>query len=104
MLAIFSGTQVGLENPEQSLSGFITGLHMVFWVMAALMVVAGFLSVIRAGRIVKHEASPNQCYSAISSIIINCSIEASYKNTVPAAVFFLSIEAATTRMDEFILS
>ena len=59
MLAIFSGTQVGLENPEQSLSGFITGLHTVFWVMAALMVVAGFLSVMRAGRIVKHEASPN---------------------------------------------
>ena len=41
------------------MSGFITGLHTVFWVMAALMVVAGFLSVMRAGRIVKHEASPN---------------------------------------------
>ncbi len=58
MLAIFSGTQVGLENPEKSLSGFITGLHTVFWVMAAMMVVACFLSVMRAGRIVKHETSP----------------------------------------------
>ncbi|QYR21334.1 MFS transporter [Paenibacillus sp. sptzw28] len=50
MLAIFSGTQVGLKNPAQSLSGFINGLHTVFWVMAALMVLACLLSVMRAGR------------------------------------------------------
>ncbi|WP_274649796.1 MFS transporter [Paenibacillus humicola] len=50
MLAIFSGTQVGLANPEKSLAGFIQGLHTVFWVMAGLMVVACLLSVMRAGR------------------------------------------------------
>ena len=96
MLAIFSGTQVGLENPEQSLSGFITGLHTVFWVMAAMMVMAGFLSVMRAGRIVKHEAVQTVLLRNKLDYI-NCSIEASTENTVPAAVFFLTIEAATTR-------
>ncbi|MBW7457253.1 MFS transporter, partial [Paenibacillus sepulcri] len=50
MLAIFSGTQVGLANPDQSLAGFIHGLHAVFWVMAALMVIACVLSLMRAGR------------------------------------------------------
>jgi EmrB/QacA subfamily drug resistance transporter len=50
MLAIFSGTQVGLEHPEQSLAGFIQGLHTVFWVMAVLMIIATVLSFLRVGR------------------------------------------------------
>ncbi|MFC0333822.1 MFS transporter [Paenibacillus sepulcri] len=55
MLAIFSGTQVGLANPDQSLAGFIHGLHAVFWVMAALMVIACVLSLMRAGRTEKRQ-------------------------------------------------
>lgn len=55
MLAIFSGTQVGLANPDQSLAGFIHGLHTVFWVMAALMVIACVLSLMRAGRTEKRQ-------------------------------------------------
>jgi hypothetical protein len=60
MLAIFSGTQVGLKNPAQSLSGFINGLHTVFWVMAALMVLACLLSVMRAGRTGDPEVKPSR--------------------------------------------
>lgn len=35
MLAIFSGTKVGLDDASTSLHSFITGLHVVFWVMSA---------------------------------------------------------------------
>jgi hypothetical protein len=49
MLAIFSGTQVGLSGAEDSLDGFIHGLQSVFWFMAALMLLATILSVLRFG-------------------------------------------------------
>jgi MFS family permease len=49
MLAIFSGTKVGLADATSSLHSFITGLHIVFWVMAALLVLATILSFMRAG-------------------------------------------------------
>lgn len=47
MLAIFSGTEVGLKNAQSSLNGFVVGLHTVFWVMAALLLVATVLSALR---------------------------------------------------------
>jgi len=47
MLAIFSGTEVGLKNAASSLHGFILGLHTVFWVMAALLFIATILSGLR---------------------------------------------------------
>jgi hypothetical protein len=49
MLAIFSGTKVGLGDAVSSLHSFITGLHIVFWVMAALLVLAVILSFMRFG-------------------------------------------------------
>jgi EmrB/QacA subfamily drug resistance transporter len=49
MLAIFSGTKVGLDNATSSLHSFIQGLHIVFWVMAVLLVLATILSFMRAG-------------------------------------------------------
>lgn len=49
MLAIFSGTQVGMTGAESSLNGFIHGLQSVFWFMAALMLLATVLSVLRLG-------------------------------------------------------
>lgn len=49
MLAIFSGTQVGMESGD-SLGGFIRGLHTVFWFMAALMLAATILSYFRTAR------------------------------------------------------
>jgi EmrB/QacA subfamily drug resistance transporter len=49
MLAIFYGTKVGLADATSSLHSFITGLHIVFWVMAALLVLATILSFMRAG-------------------------------------------------------
>jgi hypothetical protein len=49
MLAIFSGTKVGLDAAGSSLHGFITGLHIVFWVMSGLLVLATILSFMRAG-------------------------------------------------------
>ncbi|OCT14501.1 hypothetical protein A8709_27260 [Paenibacillus pectinilyticus] len=48
MLAIFSGTQVGMNGAVDSLGGFISGLHAVFWFMAALMAVATILSYLRS--------------------------------------------------------
>jgi EmrB/QacA subfamily drug resistance transporter len=47
MLAIFSGTQVGLQNAAASLGAFIKGLHGVFWFMAALMLGATIVSYFR---------------------------------------------------------
>lgn len=49
MLAIFSGTQVGMSGAEASLGGFIRGLQSVFWFMAGLMLLATILSVLRFG-------------------------------------------------------
>ncbi|SFI35566.1 drug resistance transporter, EmrB/QacA subfamily [Paenibacillus sp. UNC496MF] len=49
MLAIFSGTQVGMDD-KSSLHGFITGLHGVFWFMAALMAIATVMSYLRSHR------------------------------------------------------
>jgi len=49
MLAIFSGTQVGMNGAEASLNGFIHGLQSVFWFMAGLMLLATVLSVLRFG-------------------------------------------------------
>ncbi|QHT61485.1 MFS transporter [Paenibacillus lycopersici] len=49
MLAIFSGTQVGMDD-KSSLNGFISGLHAVFWFMAALMALATVLSYLRSTR------------------------------------------------------
>jgi EmrB/QacA subfamily drug resistance transporter len=50
MLAIFSGTQVGMNGDESSLGGFISGLHAVFWFMAALMALATVLSYLRVDK------------------------------------------------------
>lgn len=50
MLAIFSGTAIGIHGAsESSLQGFIQGVHLVFWVMAGLMLVATGISSLRAG-------------------------------------------------------
>ncbi|SFS69793.1 drug resistance transporter, EmrB/QacA subfamily [Paenibacillus sp. BC26] len=55
MLAIFSGTQVGMNGATSSLNGFISGLHAVFWLMAALMALAAVMSHLRANkRITNH--------------------------------------------------
>ncbi|AZN41070.1 MFS transporter [Paenibacillus albus] len=50
MLAIFSGTQVGMNGDKSSLSGFISGLHAVFWFMAALMALAAVMSYMRSNK------------------------------------------------------
>jgi MFS family permease len=50
MLAIFSGTKVGLEGGTNALMGFIHGLQGVFWLMAGLMLIATILSFFRASR------------------------------------------------------
>lgn len=50
MLAIFSGTQVGMNGDTSSLGGFISGLHAVFWFMAALMALATVMSYLRGSR------------------------------------------------------
>ncbi|WP_219837329.1 MFS transporter [Paenibacillus sp. R14(2021)] len=50
MLAIFSGTQVGMNGDTSSLGGFVTGLHAVFWFMAALMALAAILSYLRSNK------------------------------------------------------
>jgi len=50
MLAIFSGTKVGLEGGAASLAGFIHGLQNVFWLMAVLVLIATILSFFRATR------------------------------------------------------
>jgi EmrB/QacA subfamily drug resistance transporter len=49
MLAIFSGTKVGLDGATSSLQSFVQGLHTVFWTMSALLVLATILSFMRAG-------------------------------------------------------
>lgn len=49
MLAIFSGTQVGMSD-KSALGGFITGLHEVFWFMAVLMAIATVMSYLRSNR------------------------------------------------------
>ncbi|UJF35006.1 MFS transporter [Paenibacillus hexagrammi] len=50
MLAIFSGTQVGMEGGSSALSGFIHGLHGVFWLMAVLMLIGTLMSYLRSGK------------------------------------------------------
>jgi EmrB/QacA subfamily drug resistance transporter len=50
MLAIFSGTKVGLEGGTGALIGFIHGLQGVFWLMAGLMLIATVLSFFRASK------------------------------------------------------
>jgi hypothetical protein len=50
MLAIFSGTQVGMNGDVSSRGGFISGLHAVFWFMAALMALATVLSYLRVDK------------------------------------------------------
>jgi EmrB/QacA subfamily drug resistance transporter len=47
MLAIFSGTKVGLDGGNASLVGFIHGLHGVFWLMAFFMMAATIFSYFR---------------------------------------------------------
>jgi len=49
MLAIFSGTKVGMDSGGGALDGFIHGLHLVFWLMAALMLIATLMSYLRSG-------------------------------------------------------
>lgn len=56
MLAIFSGTEVGLSGASSSLAGFVTGLHIAFWTMTALMAVATGLSALRSRTVVEPEA------------------------------------------------
>ncbi|MDB5053560.1 MAG: family efflux transporter permease subunit [Bacilli bacterium] len=50
MLAIFSGTKVGIEGDASSLTGFIHGLQAVFWFMSLLVLIATVLSFFRSGR------------------------------------------------------
>lgn len=47
MLAIFAGTAANLPNAQQALSGFMNGLHLAFWVMAGVSLVAAVLSALR---------------------------------------------------------
>ncbi|PWI56906.1 MFS transporter [Sulfoacidibacillus thermotolerans] len=47
MLAIFSGTEVGLKGAASSLQGFILGLQIAFWAMAILMLFATVMSALR---------------------------------------------------------
>jgi EmrB/QacA subfamily drug resistance transporter len=47
MLAIFSGTKIGLDGGNSSLVGFIHGLHGVFWLMAFFMLAATLFSYFR---------------------------------------------------------
>jgi hypothetical protein len=56
MLAIFTGKQVGMQNAASSLGGFITGLHGVFWFMAALMLAATVISYFRGSTASPHGA------------------------------------------------
>lgn len=56
MLAIFSGTEVGLSGATASLQGFMDGLHMAFWTMAILMLIATVVSGLR-GRRMEQEAT-----------------------------------------------
>jgi hypothetical protein len=57
MMAIFSGTMVGMNGGSTSMSGFITGLHIVFWVMAAILLLAAILSYFRNGKSKKLDQS-----------------------------------------------
>ncbi|MHB1684342.1 MAG: MFS transporter [Bacilli bacterium] len=50
MLAIFSGTEVGLRGSTASLQGFIDGLHLAFWVMAIIQLIATGISGLRGLR------------------------------------------------------
>jgi len=66
MLAIFSGTVVGINGAtDSSLQGFINGLHMVFWVMAVLMLLATVISSLRSS--VKDKTLGPQIPQPISS-------------------------------------
>jgi len=47
MLAIFAGTASHLPNPQVALVGFLQGLHLAFWVMAGISLVAAALSALR---------------------------------------------------------
>jgi EmrB/QacA subfamily drug resistance transporter len=47
MMAIFSGTMVGLDGASASMSGFIHGLHIVFYAMSVLLLLAAVLSYLR---------------------------------------------------------
>jgi hypothetical protein len=49
MLSIFAGTVRGIPDSARhaSVSAFIQGLHLAFWVMAAIALVATILSVMR---------------------------------------------------------
>jgi EmrB/QacA subfamily drug resistance transporter len=57
MMAIFSGTMVGINGGSSSMNGFITGLHIVFWVMAAILLFAAILSYFRNGKSKKLDQS-----------------------------------------------
>jgi EmrB/QacA subfamily drug resistance transporter len=51
MMAIFSGTKVGMGGDSSSMSGFINGLHVVFYAMSALLLLAAVLSYLRKTKI-----------------------------------------------------
>ena len=50
MMAIFSGTMVGLDGAAASMSGFIHGLHIVFYSMSVLLIVAALMSYFRKSK------------------------------------------------------
>lgn len=50
MMAIFSGTMVGLDGAQASMCGFIHGLHIVFYSMGALLLVGALLSYLRKSK------------------------------------------------------
>jgi EmrB/QacA subfamily drug resistance transporter len=55
MMAIFSGTMIGLNGGSSSMNGFITGLHIVFGVMAVLLLLAAILSYLRNSKNAKQD-------------------------------------------------
>ncbi|WP_274650831.1 MFS transporter [Paenibacillus humicola] len=50
MMAIFSGTMVGLDGANASMNGFIHGLHIVFYSMGVLLLFAAVLSYLRKSK------------------------------------------------------
>lgn len=52
MLAIFAGTVEGIHGAKQveSLQGFIRGLHVAFWTMSGISLIAAILSALRGSR------------------------------------------------------
>ena len=59
MLAIFAGTVQGIHGAKQaaSLQGFIQGLHVAFWTMSGISLMAAVLSALRGSSPVEDAGS-----------------------------------------------